>query len=223
MTKETFHLGTIKIAMDGTSGYFGPTILDKYATHLSELKDCGAPLLEESPNYLASFVLNRTFTNPLPDPQGGTLFLFGRRILHAANEYKLGRDLLLAYVQKLSYTNTHFLQATIATTHFEQCVASSFQASSLFGTLVALAGQPKIDDDLTKRLKLIWNRSKHFDEDILKRRVAVDFTAPVWITNTGISSTKATVSFEELHSFLSKWLGVLKGASDDLNIPTART
>jgi hypothetical protein len=94
MTKETFHLGTIKIAMDGTSGYFGPTILDKYATHLSELKDCGAPLLEESPNYLASFVLNRTFTNPLPDPQGGTLFLFGRRILHAANEYKLGRDWL---------------------------------------------------------------------------------------------------------------------------------
>jgi hypothetical protein len=127
--------------------------------------------------------------------------MLGRRILNAMHEYTSGRDLLPAYVQKLPQTNSHFLQAMNATTHFEQSIASACQATALFERLIKLASQSKLDDDRTPRLKLIWNRSKHFDEDLVDRKIAdAEITAPVWLTNHGISSTEASVTFDELHS-----------------------
>jgi len=113
------NMAPITIAMNGTSGRFGPTVIDEYgAPKLSELNACGAPLLEEPPNYLATFVLNSIFIRKHPEPVGKLILMLGRRIIHAMHEYTHGRDLLFAYVQKLPQTNSHFLQAMDAATHF---------------------------------------------------------------------------------------------------------
>jgi hypothetical protein len=91
-----------------------------------------------------------------------------------------------------------------AATHFEQSTASAGQATAL---LTKLSGQPKLDDDPASHLRLIWNRSKHFDEDLINpNKTDADITAPVWLTNYGMSSTRASVTFDELHSLLSRRL-----------------
>jgi hypothetical protein len=43
-----------------------------------------------------------------------------------------------------------------------------------------------------------------------------EITAPVWLTNDGISSVTATITFNELHSVLTDLLAVLKSLSEDI-------
>jgi hypothetical protein len=205
----------VQLTMNPSTGWYGHKILNQYgAPRLSELTACGAPPLKEPPNHLASFVLNSIFTKTYPDPVGRLILMFGRRILHAMHEYSRGRELLVAYVQKLPQTNNHFLQAMNATTHFEQSVESACQATAFLKRIIVLAKAPKLDDDRTERLRKICNRSKHFDEDLVDLKIAdAEITAPVWLTNNEISSTKASVTFGELHSVLTELLAIFKSLS----------
>lgn len=194
---------------------YGRVVLNTYgAPKLSELTECGAPPIEQPPHQLANFILTSIFIKKYPDPHGRLILMFGRRLLNAISEYISARELLLAYVQKLPQTNSHFLQAMDATTRFEQCVASACQAIALFHRVVALAKQPKIADHREHRLRKIWNRSKHFDEDLVDPDIAnTDISAPVWLTNKGICCIEAEITFEELHGFLGDLLNIFKSAS----------
>jgi hypothetical protein len=189
-------------------------VLDNFgAPKLSELTECGASAFDQPANHLGSFILTSVFIKRYPDPQGRLILMFGRRLLNAINEYITGRDLLLKYVQKLPETNTHFLQALNATTHFEQCVGSGCQAALLFDRLVKLAKLPPVDDERWNNLRKIWNRSKHFDEDLEDSDVEnAGITAPVWLTNHGLSSAKANIRFVDLHSFLAELLNLFTSA-----------
>jgi hypothetical protein len=120
--------------------------------------------------------------------------MFGRRTLNGVYEYNAARDVLLQYVQKLPATNTHFLRALDATLHFEKCIASAAQAGLLLDRMARLAKLPKLDDERCIKIKKIWNRSKHFDEDLVDPKI--ELTAPVWLTNTAIASAAAVVTFD---------------------------
>ena len=213
----------VQLTMNPSTVKLAGFLLDKYgAPKLSELTVSDVPFLEEPPNYLGSFVLNSIFiTGTHPDPMGRVIFMFGRRVDQAVREYINGRGLLSAYVERLAQTNTPFLLAMRAATHFEQCVASVCQAGSLLNRINQLAGSPEEStepqDNREDRLRRIWNRSKHFDDDLGGKRLTdAEVTAPVWLTNHGISSTKASISFVELHSLLTEPLESLKFLSEDL-------
>jgi hypothetical protein len=204
--------------MDTSTIRYAGFLLDKFgAPKLSELTECAAPPLEDPPNYLGSFVLNSIFTMDYPDPLGRLVLIFGRRVIHALREYSIARDLLSAYVAKLERTNSHFLQAMRATTHFESCVGSAYQACALLGRISELVAESQPKDEREDRLRKIWNRSKHFDEDVINPAVSnAEITAPVWLTNQGVSSTTASVSFDELHSVLIDLRDSLKFLAEDL-------
>jgi hypothetical protein len=175
--------------------------------------------LDEPPNYLGAFVLNSLFAVDWKDPIGRLILMFGRRVEHAIREYRSARELLAGFVERLPQTNEHFLRAMRAATHFEQCIGAVCQASGLLDRIAVLLppDQPFPPDDRRRRLRLIWNRAKHFDEDLAdKETPSAELTAPVWLTNTGIESTKASVSYAELHSALAALLSVLKLLSEDL-------
>lgn len=192
------------------------------APRLSELTECGAPEMEEPKNYLGSLFLNNLFAAQYPDPMKRLTVMFGRRADNAVREYRAGWQLLLSYLQRLPQGNNHFLVALRATTHFEQCIGSASQAAALLDRLIDVANardpsEPPDSRDRERRLKLIWNRAKHFDEDIVDPKVAAeDITAPVWLTNIGISSEKATVTWVELYSVLTEQQEALKFFADDL-------
>jgi hypothetical protein len=200
----------INLTMNLETTRFGSHVLDRFgAPHLSKLTACGARPLEPPPNHLGSFILTTVLgIRPLPDQSRRVIFMLGRRILNAMYEYNVARDFLLEYVQKLPQTNNHFLRALDATTHFEQCIASAAQANLLFDRLVSMAKQPEVNDDRCDRIRKIWNRSKHFDEDLADPKA--DLSAPVWLTNTTIESTAGKVTFEELRSVLIDLLKVFK-------------
>ena len=210
------------------TGRFSAFVLDTFgAPKLSELNRCGAPELAEPSSQLSVFILNSLFCKPIALRKESirAVMLFCRRTLHAVREYREGRKLLLGYVERLPLTNSHFLDALDATTHFEQCLSSACQAAELFLSIVELAAAPPVADDRLDRIKLMWNRSKHFDEDIAPSKVqkrgnkkgksnpakwsAPEITAPVWLTNEGVSSANANgnISFDELHAFLVDLVG----------------
>lgn len=200
---------------------FGAFVLDKYgAPKLSKLTEFNVPEMAEPPNYLGSFVLNSLLIMPHEDPEGRFILMFGRRVEHAIREYRKGRDLLLSYVAGLPQTNNHFLRALQAATHFEQCVGSICQAAALLTGLINRIPNtpPPEPDNREARLKLIWNRAKHFDDDIEKRKnnTTEDITAPVWLTNDGIECTRATVTFDELHAVLLELLSGLRFYAEEL-------
>jgi hypothetical protein len=198
---------TVQLTMNPQTARYGAHVLDTYgAPHLSELTECGAPPLDRPPNHLGAFILTTLFVKPLGAPQHRLLYMFGRRTLNAVYEYNVARDFLLQYVQKLPQTNNHFLRALDAITHFEQCIASAAQADLLFERMIAFANLPKVDVDRCNKIRLIWNRSKHFDEDL--KNPTVDLISPVWLTNTAIASSRAVVTFDELHSVLTDLLSV---------------
>lgn len=192
------------------------------APRLSELTECGAPEMEEPKNYLRLFVLNNLFAVQYPDPMKRLTLMFGRRADNAVREYRTGRELLLSYLQRLPQGNDHFLVALRAVTHFEHCIASACQAVALFERLANVANAhdhsaPPDSRDRERRLKLIWNRAKHFDEDIISPNMAAeDITAPVWLTNTGISAETATLTWLEMHTLLTEQQEVLKFFAEDL-------
>ena len=150
----------------------------------------------------------------MPIPQGRLILMLVRRTINAAREYISGRAQLLAYLEKLPQTNNHFLRALDATTSFEQCMVSATQVIAFLGRLVDLSGSEKFTDDRAERLRLIANRSKHFDEDLIDTKITnSDITAPVWLTNNDICCTKASVSYLKLHSLLNDLLSIVKRLS----------
>jgi hypothetical protein len=202
VTEQTVEL---RGAVNGSTGWFGAVVLNRYgAPGLSELTKCGAPPLDELSHQLKHFVLNDIFIRTYHDIAGRLILMFGRRLQNAVSEYIAAREILLTYLQKLPQTNNHFLQAMAATTHFEQCIASACEAAKLLHRMAELAKLPKADDEREKRLTLIWNRSKHFDEDIGNTSIANDdISAPVWLTNEKICCSKSDIDFTGLHSFLT--------------------
>jgi hypothetical protein len=210
----------VSLTTDPSTTMYAGFLLDRYgAPKLSELTACNVPPMEDPPNYLGSFVLNSIFMMTYPDPLGRIVLIFGRRVIHAIREYRAGREILATYVEKLHQTNSHFLQAMRATSHFEQCVASACQAAALLERIVKLIPDvpPEQKDEREVRLKKIWNRSKHFDEDVVSSKVLdAEITAPVWLTNQGISSRTASVTFDELHSILGSLRDALKFFAEDM-------
>ncbi|WP_428484601.1 hypothetical protein [Rhodopila sp.] len=192
------------------------------APHLSELTECGALEIDEPKNYLGSLVLNNLFTVRYPDPMKRLTVMFGRRSDDAVRQHRAGWELLLSYIQRLPQGNDHFLVALRAVTHFEHCIGSTCQADALFRRLIDLVdgrdpSEPPDSRDRERRLRLIWNRAKHFDEDLKSPNiVAEDITAPVWLTNTGISAERATVTWIELHSVLTAQQEALKYVAETL-------
>jgi hypothetical protein len=178
--------------------------------------------MEEPKNYLGSLVLNNLFAVQYSDPMKRLTLMFGRRTDHAVREYRAGRELLVSYLQRLPQGNDHFLVALRAATHFEHCIGSASQAAALFERLIDVVNgrdpsEPPDSRDRERRLKLIWNRAKHFDEDIMSPTIgAEDITAPVWLTNTGISAETATVTWVEIHGVLTEQQEALKFLAEDL-------
>jgi len=186
---------------------FSNYVIDRYGTpNLSALTSCSAPDIAEPAALFGSFLFNDILRLQVNDQLRRLIVIFGRRTEQAIRDYRTGRQLLKLYVERLPETNTHMLTAMQATTHFEHCIASTCQAGALLGEIsrvIAPDEDHRHEDDRYARLKAIWNRSKHFDEDLAGGKAAkADITAPVWITNTGVSCARASITFDELHGCL---------------------
>ena len=190
---------------------YSAAILNQFGfPHLSELGVCGAPELGKSTGSRLAFTLNQALLPIYTSPLVKLVSMYGRRTEAAVDEYRTGRELLLDYVEALP--KPHHKLATIlrSVTHFEHCVGLTVQASLFRFRLETMDGtRNPVVGDIERRLKSIWSRAKHFDEDILVADAVDAITAPVWLTANGIFAAvkdkpqlAVSVTWAELHGLL---------------------
>jgi hypothetical protein len=180
------------------------------APELSELTVCGAKELPAMPDYLTVAMLNLISDVPShPEPAVRHLDLAFLRRSHTANEeYRLGRELLVRYVEGVA-EGRHLLGAYLsALTHFEQCLGAIWQAAELHDRMCKkVQGHPhgkmalyeKGQGSDLERINDLNNVAKHFN--VFQAEQA---STPIWITNHGIKGIGGLeLSFDELYDNLT--------------------
>lgn len=184
-------------------------ILDNYvAPKLSELNKCFPPEVAELPKYAESLTLNQIFSSTRYKDSTKVVFSsFISRLRLGTEEYRHGRESLLKYESLPDHSHLQFHR--IALSKFENCVLQTYLSIACLNSLHHIIPelQPvfrKGDNSDYDRLRLLSNRIKHFDEDIVEaaRLNITPPISPVWITNSGLDCTNASITFDELASIL---------------------
>jgi len=116
---------------------YSTTILDQFgAPELSSLTVCGAEELAKPSDYLSAAIWNYLVGVSHPDASVRRLDLaFLRRMNTAYEEYGMGRDNLLRYIEGVESGQHRLGKYLSALTHFEQCIGSVWQAAELFNRM----------------------------------------------------------------------------------------
>lgn len=199
---------------------------------LSLLTACGAPALmvtpRDSASWLASFILNSALRVQIPDPVRQLMFTYLRRVDSAVLEYGRGREALSEFLQQNKGVISQFSRCLYA---FESAVSMTHQGYLLARQLIP--GKPllfkKDDRSVLNRMDKVYNASKHADEFIANgNRFAPRSTSTVWITNDGLESRNASLTFAELAHAIEEISGLAAKlanldppapASDDASTP----
>jgi hypothetical protein len=208
--------GKMEVSSDAVS--WSDEILDQYvAPDLSRLKACTARDLPQIASARGHLMIWRAF-HPTTTASARTALTlasnFVRHLDAAAVEYRSCVDHLRAYVaglpkHRLSEHNVAvarlegcILQLHVAMTCLKQIEVTQSKLSPLY-----VSGDGSDYD----RLRLLNNRIKHFDEDLKDELTkpggaGPSRVAPVWITDTHVVSSTASLSFDELAELIEHHL-----------------
>ena len=190
--KRTYHASI--------SGMPSNYVLDNFvAPKLSLLNACGAAELPTKASWLNTFILTSVFRVSLPAKTRAYLFNFLRRAEGASSAYREARTALIEYVATPRNVLSPYFRALL---NFEVCISQCYQGYEL----LAMASKEKLfepnDASEAKRLQNLYVDSKHMDRMIDGGEIPTEVTAAVWITNRGLESSRAALSFDELFEML---------------------
>lgn len=189
-----------------TGGQLTNYTLDNFVAHqLSLLTECGATEVAVNANWLSTFILGSIFNFRLLPPQRAYIFNFLRRAEGAFSAYGIARASLIEYVETPSNVVSPYFKALL---NFELCIAQCCQAYELLRTASGENTFEKGDCSKEERLNTLYNDSKHLDDRIDKGSIPTEATVPIWITNRGLESAGAELSFSEILEILQhvSWL-----------------
>lgn len=189
------------------------------APKLSQLSACNAPQLDPIGPNLAMIMMEALFGH-LPaksDAQLVGIVYIWRTANTGTLSYVKGREAIHEFVQKEEKSQNISLYYN-AIMHYELCISNAvfsmntavrhfhFMGISLPGSKVERGKVVYEDSFGLEKMRLVYNRIKHFDEDV--DRALLKGTsppvAPIWFSNDAVESDKAAVTFEEIASILRK-------------------
>lgn len=181
-------------------------LLDNYVAHkLSELNACDAPELVEEAKWLNQFILRSIFHLSLTAQTRAYLFNFLRRAEGASMSYREGRRLLLQHLASpQNVISLYFRSLTL----FEVCIAQCYQGYELLARVVGQKLYEPGSGTPEEKLQTVYVDSKHMDQMIYGNKLPTSATSGIWITNTGIESSRGFIAFCELHDLLSDMHGL---------------
>ena len=153
----------------------------------------------ESAHWLSNFGLAVIFNDFPPDAMRPFVINFIRRVYVAFIEYDLGRDALLELVKD---GNGRWSPYYVALTHFELAISQLYVALDSIRKLSGHDFFKTGDGSFEECLNQIYNAGKH---ELATNEV------PLWLTNDGLESNHAKLTFEVIEDFMSKMAGVVKG------------
>ena len=175
-------------------------LLDNFVAHkLSLLTECGARELPAEANWLNTFILTSVFRVSLPAKTRAYVFNFLRRAEGALSAYREARIALIEYLETPRNVLSPYFRALL---NFEVCISQCYQGYELLATASGEKFFERNDGSEAERLQMLYVDSKHMDRMIDGGKIPTEATAAVWITNHGLESSNAALSFEELLEML---------------------
>jgi len=194
-------------------------MLDNFVAHkLSLLTECGAPEISLQNRWLNCFILTTVFKATPPQKKKAYIFNFLRRSEGAFSAYQQARLAVLEYVQSPRNVISPYFRALL---NFEVCISQCYQGYELLKTATGEKLYEPDDKSEMERLQKLYVDSKHMDRMIDGGKVPTEATVAIWITNEGLESARASVSFTELADLLAS-MGRLADTLSKLEPPTSK-
>lgn len=186
--------------MNGSNPMLSNVALDTYIAHrLSELTTCGAQELTIETKWLNTFILKTIFNYQLDNKTRAYLFNFIRRSEMALAAYIEARSQLEQYLNTpRNVISPYFLSLA----QFEICVSQCYQGYELLARAADTNLYENGDGSVEERLQIVYVDTKHMDRMIDGGKLPEPATSSIWITNTGLESSRGSISFQELHGLL---------------------
>jgi hypothetical protein len=175
-------------------------MLDNFVAHkLSLLTECGARELPTNANWLNAFILNSVFIARLAAKPRAYVFNFLRRAEGALSAYREARSALIEYLATPRHVLSPYFRSLL---YFEVCISQCYQGLELLRKATDKDFFEPNDGSEAERLSFLYADSKHMDRLIKRGEIPAEATVAVWITNQGLESSRATLSFDELLEML---------------------
>ena len=188
------------VQFSATGGRLSNYTLDNFVAHkLSLLTECGAREIPTYANYLNTFILNSVFRVRLPAKPRAYVFNFLRRAEGALSAYREARKALIEYLETPPNVLSPYFRALL---NFEVCISQCYQGYELLRRASGKNFFEQNDKSEAERLQMLYVDSKHMDRMIDGDKIPTEATAAVWITNHGLESSRAILSFDELLEML---------------------
>jgi hypothetical protein len=185
-----------RVKLTASGGQLSNYTLDNFVAHkLSLLTECGARELSTNANWIGAFVLTSVFRATLPPKNRAYVFNFLRRTEGASSAYREARTALIEYLQTPRNVLSPYFRALL---NFEVCIAQCYQGYEMLATASGKKLFQKNDGSDAERLQTLYVDSKHMDKMIDGGRLPTEATTAIWITNVGLESNRAAVTFDEL-------------------------
>jgi hypothetical protein len=182
------------------------------APKLSLLTECGAREIPTFTNSLNVFILNSAFiTGKLPDKYQAYTFNFIRRAEGALLAYREARNALIEYLATPRDVLSPYFRALL---YFEVCLSQCYQGYMLLREAWDKKNFfEKDDNSAAERLEKLYADFRHMEVRIKDGDILAEATVAVWITNQGLESCRATLSFDELTEILVHMEKLAEGLS----------
>lgn len=186
--------------MQATGGQLTNYSLDNFVAHkLSELTRCDATELTEESKWLNTFILRTIFHFNLSPKTRAFLFNFLRRAEGASAAYRDARGFLIEHLATPANVITPYFRAL---TQFEVCISQCYQGYELLSRASGHDLYKPGDGSPEEKLQVAYVDSKHMDRMIAGDKLPPPATSGIWITNTGLESSRGLLPFQELHDLL---------------------
>ncbi len=141
---------------------------------------------------------------------------FLRRVQYAFSEHHLARESTLRFLSAGGQSPRPYVDALF---HWECFLGQAWHAYALLITAWEGKAFDKGDGSVEQRLNALYNQMKHVDSRIDNNQMIPGATVPVWLTNTGLQSVDAALSYAETGEVLKD---LAKYANALMNPKTAK-
>lgn len=198
-----------------TDRFFAPEMSKFTTANLPDMSSAD----DQQEHWLSNYMLNTVLRGRLPNPTGQQVYNFLRRSHSAFVDYAGARTKTMDFLAD----RTRIRAYIAAVGHWEDFLAHVWQANEFLAKgLMPEVRKPLFepgDGSVNQRLHALHTRSKHAAEAILRGEFVGDTPLCVWLTNDGLRSTDAWLTYEEAANELGALARWARTVEDPLTIP----
>jgi len=153
----------------------------------------------QASHWLDNHVLNVMLRGSWKPPLSTYVFNFLRRATNAFHTHEAARE---ATLSSLACRNQSPATYSSALFHWETYLGQSWHAFGLLQKAFSLELFNKGSASELERLNALYNQMKHVESRIDSGQLPTGATVPVWLTNDGLNSIDAALSFAETGKIL---------------------